>query len=51
MNEHYTDINKILQTLQTLLICRNAYWKIAGKEMELDREPDWKHLKKILLHL
>ena len=48
MNEHYTDINKILQTLQTLLICRNAYWKIAGKEMELDRfwEPDWKHLNR-----
>lgn len=26
-----------------LLICRDAYWKIAGKHMELDKpwEPDW----------
>ena len=37
MNEHYTDVNKLLQTLQTLFICRNAYWKIAGEEMGLGK--------------
>lgn len=43
MNEHYTDINKLLQTLQNLLICRNVYWKIAGEQMRLGKpwEPDW----------
>lgn len=40
MNEHYTDINKLLQTFQTLYICRNAYWKIAGEEMGLGKP--WK---------
>ena len=32
-----------LNTLGKLLICRNAYWKIAGEEMELGKpwEPDW----------
>ena len=43
MNEHYTDVNKLLQTLQTLFICRNAYWKIAGEKMGLGKpwKPDW----------
>ena len=33
----------ILQSLQKLLICRDAYWKIAGDEMGLGKpwEPDW----------
>ena len=33
----------ILQSLQKLLICRDAYWKIAGEEVGLDGpwEPDW----------
>jgi hypothetical protein len=33
----------ILQSLQKLLICRDAYWKIAGEEMGLGKpwEPDW----------
>ena len=32
-----------LNILGKLLICRNAYWKIAGEEMGLDEpwEPDW----------
>ena len=32
-----------LNTLGKLLICRNAYWKIAGEEMGLGKpwEPDW----------
>lgn len=33
-----------LNILGKLLICRGAYWKIAGEEMGLDKpwEPDWK---------
>ena len=33
----------ILQSLQKLLICRDAYWKIAGEEMGLGKpwEPDY----------
>ena len=35
----------LLNALQKLLICRDAYWKIAGEEMGLDKpwEPDWKN--------
>lgn len=40
MNEHYTDVTKLLQTFQTLIICRNAYWKIAGEQMGLDKPWD-----------
>ena len=34
----------LIDKLQMLLICRDAYWKIAGEEMCLDKpwEPDWK---------
>ena len=33
-----------IQTFAKLLICRDAYWKIAGEEMGLDKpwKPDWK---------
>ena len=33
----------ILQLLQKLLICRDAYWKIAGEKIGLGKpwEPDW----------
>ena len=33
----------LLSSLQKLLICRDAYWKIAGEEMGLNKpwEPDW----------
>ena len=33
----------LLRSLQKLLICRDAYWKIAGEEMGLNGpwEPDW----------
>lgn len=45
----YTKINKLcslrdkLNTLSKLLICRDAYWKIAGEKMGLGKqwEPDW----------
>ena len=32
-----------MNNLSKLLICRDAYWKIAGEEMGLDKswEPDW----------
>lgn len=45
MNNLYIDVTKRLQTLQTLIICRNAYWKIAGEEMGLGKpwKPDWKN--------
>lgn len=35
----------LLENLQQLLICRNAYWKIAGEQMGLDKswEPDWEN--------
>lgn len=35
--------NELLEKLQALLICRDAYWKIAGDEMGLGKswEPDW----------
>ena len=41
-----------LNRLGKLLICRNAYWKIAGEQMGLDKpwEPDWKkHDKKYII--
>ena len=35
--------SNLLDTLQKLLICRDAYWKIASEEMGLGKpwEPDW----------
>lgn len=34
---------KLLNDFQKLLLCRNAYWEIAGRELGLDNpwEPDW----------
>lgn len=39
-------IADLLVDLQKLLVCRNAYWKIAGEEMGLGKpwEPDWKSI-------
>ena len=36
---------EILYTLQKLLVCRDAYWKIAGEEMGLSKPwaPDWEN--------
>lgn len=48
-NEHYIDIdaplvpsdyNRLISTFTKLLICRDAYWKIAGEEMGLGKP--WK---------
>lgn len=35
--------SELLCKLQVLLLCRDAYWKIAGEQMGLDKpwEPDW----------
>lgn len=43
LTQYDTDILTQLRCLRKLLICRNAYWKIAGKQMGLDKpwEPDW----------
>ena len=37
---------EILSTFQNLIICRDAYWKIAGKEMGLNGpwKPDWNNI-------
>lgn len=49
-NIHGYDINidapayrELLESFVKLLICRDAYWKIAGEEMGLGKpwEPDW----------
>ena len=36
--------NKLLYSFRDLIVARNAYWKIAGKQMGLSKpwEPDWK---------
>ena len=36
----------LLCKLQVLLLCRDAYWEIAGEEMGLDKpwEPDWNNV-------
>lgn len=43
-----------IQKLAELLVCRNAYWKIAGEQMGLGKpwEPDWKdgRLKYVILY-
>ena len=41
----------LLTSLQKLLICRDAYWKIAGEEMGLEGKwkPDWSDCKKFAI--
>lgn len=49
-HDEYTTSNTLLSienklnTLSKVIICRNAYWKIAGEQMGLGKswEPDWK---------
>ena len=45
-NIYLTKEKYILDSFIKLRICRNAYWKIAGEEMGLDKpwEPDWDNL-------
>ena len=44
LNGVRNDRKKLLHKFNELLICRDAYWKIAGDEMGLGKpwEPDWK---------
>ena len=39
---------ELLEAFQKLLVCRDAYWKIAGEQMGLGKpwEPDWDSLDK-----
>ena len=45
LNGIRNDRKKLLHKFNELLICRDAYWKIAGEEMGLGKpwEPDWKN--------
>ncbi len=47
-HDYYNDLQSTLNCFVSLKMCRDAYWKIAGEEMGLDRpwEPDWKHLNR-----
>ena len=42
-NIYLTSTKNLFNTFIRLKICRDAYWKIAGEELGLDRlwEPDW----------
>lgn len=42
---HEVKILKLLDDLRWILICRDAYWQIAGEEMGLGKpwKPDWNH--------
>ena len=39
---------ELMESFVKLLICRDAYWKIAGEEMGLNKpwEPDWDHINR-----
>ena len=40
--------SELMESFVKLLICRDAYWKIAGEQMGLDKpwEPDWNDLNR-----
>ena len=40
----------LMDAFSRLIVCRNAYWKIAGDEMGLDKpwEPDWREKRYII---
>ena len=44
-NDYEFNLYTLLENFRKLLICRDAYWKIAGEEMGLGKpwEPDWKN--------
>ena len=43
LTHHHDNLLNKLDNLRILLICRDAYWKIAGEQMGLGKpwEPDW----------
>ena len=40
--------HRLMATLDKLILCRDAYWEIAGEEMGLDKpwEPDWNYINR-----
>ena len=46
LNDYEFNLYTLLENFRKLLICRDAYWKIAGEEMGLDKpwEPDWNNI-------
>ena len=52
-NDYELGLNYLIEHLRKLLICRDAYWKIAGEEMGLGKpwEPDWEdeHQEKYII--
>ena len=42
-NPRYDEKYQLLDTFRELIVCRDAYWTLAGKEMGLGKpwEPDW----------
>ena len=53
-DEYESHIENTLCAFRKLLICRDAYWKLAGEEMGLDGpwEPDWQYdtTHKFIIH-
>lgn len=43
ISEYEDKVNDLLKIFRKLIYCRDAYWKIAGEQMGLDKswEPDW----------
>ena len=47
-HDYYNDLQSTLNCFVSLKMCRDAYWKIAGEEMGLDKpwKPDWKYINR-----
>ena len=45
-HDYYNDLQSTLNCFVSLKMCRDAYWKIAGEELGLDKpwKPDWDNL-------
>ena len=50
ITDYERDLGNLIGRLHRLIICRDAYWKIAGEEMGLDKpwEPDWREGRYII---
>ena len=50
-HDYYNDLQSTLNCFVSLKMCRDAYWKIAGEQMGLDKpwEPDWNITKSVKL--
>ena len=53
LDDYELNLDTKIENLRKLLICRDAYWKIAGEEMGLGKpwEPDWEdeHQEKYII--